>query len=205
MSQIFCFGDSITYGAEDEELSGWVTRLRLKIDKEHHFKDLVYNLGIPGETTDGLVKRFNKEAELRIREDREVENIFIFAYGANDSAFIKSKNSFRVDPDNFKKNLIKIITEAKNFGNKIYIQTVTPIVEESMIYHPNKDKARTNKWIEEYNSKIFELSKEYNIEIIDVNSAFLKQDYKYLFCKDGLHPNNNGHEIIFNITIDKII
>jgi len=204
MTQIFCFGDSITYGADDVVLSGWVTRLRLYLEKDPNFKGLVCNLGIPGETTKGLVSRFETETKVRIREDKEIESIFIFAYGANDSAFVPSKNHFRVNVDTFKENLNKTIIEAKKFSNKIYIQTITPVVEEETVNPINKDKSRTNKWIEEYNSKVLEVAKEQGIEVIDINPAYLKQNYKDLFCKDGLHPNDKGHELIFKTVLEKI-
>lgn len=204
MAQIFCYGDSITYGADDTVLSGWVTRLRLHLENNLNFKGLIYNMGIPGETTKGLVERFTQETKSRIREDKTVENIFIFTYGANDSAFIPSKNIFRVDVNMFKNNLNKTIIEAKKFSNKIYIQTITPVVEEETVNPVNKDKSRKNKWVEEYNNKVLEIAKEQGIEIIDVNLAYLKQNYKDLFCKDGLHPNDKGHELIFKTVISKL-
>jgi lysophospholipase L1-like esterase len=68
-----------------------------------------------------------------------------------------------------------------------------------------KDKSRSNEYIKKYNNKIIEVSKEQNIEVIDVNSAYLKQGYHDLFCEDGLHPNDKGHELIFKTVIEKIV
>jgi acyl-CoA thioesterase I len=115
MAVIYCFGDSITYGAWDIKEGGWVTRLRNYFD-ELQLKDqtkyfLSYNLGIPGETTDGLVKRF--EGELNAREREGEDAIFIFAFGANDSVFLPSKNGFRVSKNRFVSNLETVYDIAK--------------------------------------------------------------------------------------------
>ena len=90
-------GDSITYGAWDIQGSGWASRLRLYLDgvqeKDESKYFLTYNLGIPGENTDGLVGRFESEFKARSRNEDE-ESVFVFAYGANDSVFFKSTNEF---------------------------------------------------------------------------------------------------------------
>jgi lysophospholipase L1-like esterase len=208
MAQIFCFGDSITYGYKDQTLGGWTNRLKLYLENSDNFKGLIYNLGVPGETTDRLIERFTLETISRlneVREERKNDNVFIFAYGANDSAIMPSRSSFRVDVDTFKSNLIKVVIEAKKFGGKIYIQTITPVIEEITISSLVKDKSRSNEYIKKYNNKIIEVSKEQNIEVIDVNSAYLKQGYHDLFCEDGLHPNDKGHELIFKTVIEKIV
>jgi len=202
MAQIFCFGDSITYGAWDVVNSGWAQKLRIYLDKKQEEDSslyfLIYNLGIPGETTDSLVNRFLPETKARIREDRQEENIFIFAYGANDSATILSQNNFSVDVKDFKNNLKNTIDQAKNFGNKIFILNITPVNEELTANPVNKAKSRLNKYIEKYNQNIKEISEDNGIYFVDVNSAFMNNNYKGLFCEDGLHPNEFGHEIMFN-------
>ena len=202
MAQIFCFGDSITYGAWDVANSGWAQKLRMYLDKKQEEDDslyfLTYNLGIPGESTDSLVNRFLPETKARVREEKQEENIFIFAYGANDAAMIPSQNKFRVDAEDFKNNLENVVDQAKKFGNKIFILNITPVNEEFTANPVNKDKSRINKYIEAYNKKIKEMAGNKGIYLVDVNSAFMNNDYKSLFCEDGLHPNESGHEVIFN-------
>ncbi len=202
MAQIFCFGDSITYGAWDVDSSGWAQKLRIYLDKKQEEDDslyfLTYNLGIPGETTEGLVNRFLPEIKARIREEKQEENIFIFAYGANDSAIIPSQNKFRVEVDNFENNLVNTIDQAKKFGNKIFILNIAPVDEELTAHPINKDKSRLNEYVNKYNERIKKIADNKSIYLIDVNSAFMDNDYKRLFCEDGLHPNESGHEILFN-------
>ena len=208
MAQIFCFGDSITYGAWDVANSGWAQKLRIYLDKKQEEDSslyfLTYNLGICGETTDGLANRFLSEVKARIKREKLEENVFIFAYGTNDAAFIPSQNDFYVNLENFKNNLKSTIDQAKNFSNKIFILNIIPVNEELTAHPIDKDKSRLNKYIETYNKSIRETVDDASIYFIDVNSAFMNNNYKNLLCEDGLHPNEIGHEVIFNELI-KII
>lgn len=93
------FGDSITYGEYDGVLGGWTDVLKRYFHSRfinENIEELnVFNLGIGGETTNGLVKRFSTEAAARTSPD---QNLIFFAYGANDVAL---KEGYRmVDPEN---------------------------------------------------------------------------------------------------------
>lgn len=202
MAQIFCFGDSITYGAWDIASSGWAQKLRMYLDKRQKEDSslyfLTYNLGVPGETTNGLMNRFLSETKVRIREDRQEENIFIFAYGANDAAIMLNQNQFCVDAEDFKNNLENVVNQAKKFGNKILIINISPVNEELAANPVNRNKSRLNKYIEAYNKIIKEITDSKGAYLVDVNSAFMDNDYKSLFSEDGLHPNEVGHQIMFN-------
>jgi lysophospholipase L1-like esterase len=99
--------------------------------------------------------------------------------------------------EQFKRNLKDTISQAKNFGSKILILNITPVNEELTANSVNKDKSQLNKYIEMYNKNIREVADDLGIYFVDVNSAFMSNDYKSLFCEDGLHPNESGHETIF--------
>lgn len=197
---VLAFGDSITYGAFDISLGGWVNRLRLFLDgyrmEDPDFYVATYNLGIPGETTEGLLKRFKNEYVSRFNP--EAENYFILAYGANDAAFIPSKNVHRVSVEEFADNLRMIITQIKEMGYPVFALNITPVVEEVAAHPLGLDKSRKNEYISSYNSTIKVLSEELKVPLIDVYSEFQTKDLKGLFVEDGLHPNDLGHEIIFN-------
>lgn len=79
MSKRVCiFGDSITQGYNDFDNGGWADQLKIYFNKEnpdHSF----FNLGISGDNTEDLLKRFKVEVEARNPE------VFIIAIGINDS------------------------------------------------------------------------------------------------------------------------
>ncbi|HNX11103.1 MAG TPA: SGNH/GDSL hydrolase family protein [bacterium] len=201
MAKIFCFGDSITYGAWDMTGGGWATRLRVLLDAQQaadpNLYFLTYNIGVCGETTAGLVSRFLPDVQARLNSAKQEELIFIFAYGTNDACFTPSQNRFRVEIDDFEKNLESVIGQAKKFGGKIFILNISP-VDESQASHPeNKDNSRFNKYVDSYNDRIKALAAREDIQFIDINAAFRGHDYLSLLCEDGLHPNDSGHEVIF--------
>ena len=149
MANILAFGDSITYGAWDAEQSGWTARLRRYLDqrteKDPHFYSLVYNLGISGETTDGLIERFMRETEVRRKNDDE-DIVFIFAYGANDAKMIPSRKKFGSGLDCFARNVETVLGMAKRFSSKIILLNITPVVD-AKTGDRSGDSSRLNEYI----------------------------------------------------------
>ena len=205
MAQLYAFGDSITYGSWDREGSGWANRLRQALDEEHESGKreftLFYNLGIPGETTEHFVQRFVPETEARFRSGERYT--FTFAFGANDACFIPSKNQFKVTVEQYKQNFETILEQAKPLAERIIILNITPVVDELTVAPTGKDKSRLNKYITPYNEVLKDLAADYSLELIDVNAAFMaEENLADLFCEDGLHPNANGHKLIFEVMKD---
>lgn len=198
MAIIYAFGDSITYGAWGVKSSGWATLLRQYLDdlqeKNPDYYCLLYNLGIPGETTVGLLNRFDDETNARGREGEEA--IFIFAFGANDAAFLASDNKFRVSKDEYEGNLSNILEKADKISKKIMLVNILPVVES--MNNGRNGKTRQNKYMQEYNLILEKLSKKFELRLVDVYSVFMKAGHENLFIKeDGLHPNDEGHQLIF--------
>ena len=69
------FGDSITYGEYDGVFGGWVDILKryaLQKYNEGGNELILFNLGIGGETSQGLVKRIQNEMTARNAEDGNI-------------------------------------------------------------------------------------------------------------------------------------
>ncbi len=205
MAQILVFGDSVAWGAWDRE-GGWVQRLRKYVDEktlaapEFCNTDFhqVYNLGISsvsGENSTDLLKRFKVETKPRAFGEDEI--IFVFEIGDNDSMFLKDKNSFAVPPEKFEKNLRKLIEMAKKYSSKI-VFVGTAAVDESRTAPISWDKNMffKNEYIRKYSEIVKSVCKENKIRFIDIYGKFEKMNYKKLL-EDGLHPNSEGHKIIF--------
>lgn len=187
--QIGIWGDSITYGECDSKGLGWVGRIRNSFPVDNYIG--VYNRGISGDTTIGLLKRFEKEAE-SIRP-----NIIIFAIGINDSKFPIGSKENKVPFDDFKKNIQTLIDQAKKYTSNIFLLGLTK-VDESLVNSPSDDNF-TNKQIELYNSFLQNFAENENILWIDMFDVITNED-----LYDGLHPNASGYEKMSRIIIDKI-
>lgn len=200
--QILCFGDSITWGAYDKD-GGWTERLKRSAFEEmesHPNKWIqVYNLGISGDGIDGLIQRFSNETRPRVTEG--VKPTFLFSCGANDATFLVNKNAFRSSLDEFEKKYRKIIAEAKQWSDAIFLLTITPVDEEKL---ESGDKVRKNEFVTRYNEVIKRLAADEHLGLIDVSKAYSLNEYRNLLGDDGLHPNTRGHEVIFSLVKDQI-
>lgn len=198
MSKILVFGSSITWGAFDSEGGGWVERLKLYMWAKGDID--VYNLGISGGKTPGLLERFESETKARIKEDEET--IIVFAIGINDSYFVHSQNSLMVPPDKFKENIQKLIGFAQKFSSKIIFIGPTPVDENKTTPIPwDTDKSYKNENIKKYDEIIKSVCKDKNIYFIEIFDKWIQSDYQTLL-KDGLHPNSKGHQKIFETVKD---
>lgn len=197
MHVIYAFGDSITYGAWDMGSSGWAAQFRLYLDKRRSVPTYYfYPLGIHGETTAGLVKRFETEFEARRRHDDD-SYTFIFAYGANDASWLTDKQQFKESIENYEQNLTGIINRAHSVNGTIYCLDITPVNEEYSAGLVKKNKSCLNRFVDLYNERLEEIVRTNDVSIIRVNQLFKDHGESKLLVADGLHPNEAGHDIIF--------
>lgn len=198
MAQILIFGDSITWGAWDEE-GGWVHRLKKDIDKkiiESNFTyyDSVYNVGISGDNTDDLLARFESEASQRLDEDEET--IIVFAIGVNDSQYVNEGKEHRVAIERFKENLEKLLQQAKKISNKIIFIGLTPVDDSLVDPTPwSEGKSYKNEYVKKFNEVLESFCSQHEQLFVRVLEPFLEKDYKRLLI-DGLHPNSEGHQLL---------
>ena len=193
------FGDSITYGEYDGIFGGWVDILKryaLQKYNEGSSNELIlFNLGIGGETSEGLVKRIPHEMKARNSADG---NIVFIGYGANDLA-VKDGNQM-VNPTQFKANIEIAIQDAKLYSEDIYLVSILPISEKIDSKISTTGKIRTNENILVYNQILKDIATENELSYIDFHSAFL-EDKEILLSKDGVHPNEKGYGMMAEIAI----
>jgi acyl-CoA thioesterase-1 len=84
-----CFiGDSFVSGAFDAECLGWAGRITAEARRRGHDVS-PYNLGIRGETSVQMAKRWRGEAELR--QSPQQEGRLVFEFGVNDARDVNGK------------------------------------------------------------------------------------------------------------------
>jgi len=205
---VFAFGDSITYGARDAVNGGWASQLRIYLDQRSDPNEgpkyYTYNLGISGETTDGLLKRFPREAEARI--DPGEENVILFAYGANDAAWLPKESRFNVALERFRSNLMEAVAQARKLSARILLLNITPVIDR--LTANREYRSRLNEYVVKYNQVLGELAEKEGLILIDINSAFMKARVEGMLSEDGLHPNEKGHQLILKAVksaLEKII
>ncbi|KMQ65205.1 peptidase [Chryseobacterium angstadtii] len=196
------FGDSITYGEYDGVFGGWVDILkRYALQQFHEGSNnelILFNLGIGGETTEGLLKRMPHE--LAARNSAEGNIIFI-GYGANDLA-VKNGNRI-VSPEQFKDNIQKAVLHAKEYSGDIYLVSILPFSEKIDGVEAASGKLRTNADVLQYNQRLKDIAAQNNVHYVDLYAAFV-QDKEILLSADGVHPNEKGYGVMAETAISII-
>jgi lysophospholipase L1-like esterase len=189
--RIIVIGDSSVQGRVDPEGGGWVGRLR----KWHESKarhNVIYNLGIGGETTRDLLKRL--EFECRSRKP----DLIIFSLGINDSRRIGSRTSPNdVPKKEFQFNLKKLINAAQKMAQVIFVSNYPIDDSRTMPIPLDDDKYYLLEDAKGYTEIIKKTVLSQKIPYLDIWSQWIKKNYKELLYKDGLHANSKGHQSIF--------
>ncbi len=181
---ICVFGDSITNGYNDFENLGWCELLK---NKYLSFENNIFNLGISGDNTEDLLKRFKVECEAR--EPTKI----IFAIGINDSQYVLNKNNSRVDLIDFEFNLNRLILQSKCFTGDIIFVGLTKVDEKKVMPIPwNETKFYENEIIQKYDKVIEKVATENSLKYIPMFDLLNEGD-----LDDGLHPNTKGHKKMF--------
>ena len=190
------FGDSIVWGAWDKELLGWCNRLSKYCMMIYEDDCTVYNLGIPSDTTTGLLKRMENECNVRNPQT------IIVSIGINDAIYLNREKYILTDSETFMKNVQNIIDICKSYTNNILFVGLTKVNED--FTNPiswDNNQSYFNKNIEKYNKIIKEICIENNVEFLDIFNLLDEENINI----DGIHPNERGHEIIFNNIKRKMI
>lgn len=187
---ICIFGDSISWGASDFEKGGYVERLK-SYCLENYDEVAIYNLGISGNTTSDLLKRFKNEATTR------KPDLVIFAIGINDARYEKSKDEILINIKLFRKNIIKLIKITKKISSKVIFIGLTRVLEEKTM--PIENVYYENNIINQFDDVLKNICIQNNIDYIEMKNVLDKDDYD-----DGLHPNTKGHEKIFNVVLENL-
>jgi lysophospholipase L1-like esterase len=209
MTQILVFGDSIAFGAWDEK-GGWVERLREFLTERtadnpnsHYF---IQNFSLSGDTSEWLLERFGSEGQNRLETEREKneEIMLIFAIGMNDTKFIHSRSATLTSTDQYKTNIEKLIKLAKKHvvASKILFVGLTPVDEESLErFTKPLGHSFKNDFIEDFEKTLKGVCEAAGVHFIDVFHKLNGDGYEKLL-QDGLHPNSDGHQRIFEIVRD---
>jgi lysophospholipase L1-like esterase len=201
MNRIYVFGDSITYGAWDSQ-GGWCDRIKrklhaLKIDRPE-IKLQMFNLGIGGETSRALVKRFANELQTRHRP--EWPAVVVLATGANDTRYTTTEQEPAVPEAEFRANLTKLIDLAREYTAQILLVGLAPVQNDPQ---PFKDTLFSNALLQKYDDSLTEITREQTLPKVELFAAFQAADTN-LHSSDGVHPSDLGHEVIERLVWEKL-
>ncbi|MFT4250363.1 MAG: SGNH/GDSL hydrolase family protein [Candidatus Woesearchaeota archaeon] len=175
MQGILVFGDSIAFGRGNNSQRGWSGRLREYFESLDEY-NAVYTLAIPGETSTGLLKRIEIEAQARTKVLREEDTYtIIITIGINDAKLLGSKNIPQTRPETFRKNIQEIIRIAKKYAEQIVVLGLTPVDEK--LTNPYEGTWFSNQRIQEYNEVLKEISVQEQTSFLDLFAQLKKKSF----------------------------
>jgi lysophospholipase L1-like esterase len=201
--RVLVFGDSITQGYWAVE-HGWVDRLRMHYDARQvenmteRDEPSIFNLGISADNSNSILQRIEFEVKARTRGHHPRKPVIVVQIGVNDSCNEPSEPHIKLE--DYKNNLKAIVDIVKPLSSKIVFVGLSACDESKTTpalwgeyYYRNKD-------IKAYETAMSETADACGIDFIPIFDAFkLKLDDGGNFLPDGIHPNDEGHELIYQI------
>jgi len=202
MASVLCFGDSITQGSVDLD-GGWTQRLRRRLDTQFSFPlgevsfpaHAVFNLGISGDTSQGLLARL--EGELAPRQLGEAV-IVVVAIGINETAFDLRSGRPEHDLERFAATMAELVAAARRHTDRVVLVGLLPCDEARMQPAPWSEDGATgygNDRIGAFNAAVRRAAEAAGVMLVDCFDELLAGDHAALL-HDGLHPNGDGHQLL---------
>lgn len=158
---------------------------------------------------------------------KEKPDVVLIEYGGNDCDYHwseiasnpEAEHSPKTDFPAFERMLVDMIHFLKNQGITPILMSLPPLNADNYFkwVSGNNPDSEVNImkflgsvtkiywWQERYNSAIIKVAESTKTKIIDVRGAFLQQpDYTKFICRDGIHPNREGHRIIYDKVLEFI-
>ena len=181
--KLVCIGDSLTAGYGVEESKRWSNLLSNELSIE------VINSGISGDTTAGMLARFN---EMVVQHK---PSHVIITGGTNDASMNLPENLII-------SNILSMTRYGKFHGINSIIGIPTP-------FYNTRNITEDNIFISNENLEIRIKSFQKNLKKFALNDNQYKIDFSLnmepvYFLDDGLHPNEKGHENMMKIAKQKL-
>lgn len=214
---VYIFGDSIMRGVVLDEKEN-----RYRTISENNFTSVgkkfslvLKNMSRFGSTLPKGIKIIDKALDNKMKCDYA-----LVEFGGNDCFYDWEKVARAPEgehlpyttPDQFRKLYFETINKLKNAGIIPVLMTLPPIDSDLYVDWVSKcendktniikwlgDKHMMYRWHEFYSDIVAKIAAETKTLCADIRSEFLKRhDFKMLLCRDGIHPNEQGHTVIKN-------
>ncbi len=200
MPQILIFGDSPAHGSLDPA-GGWVAHLNYyceqKAQENQNYYCPVYNLGISGNTSADLLKRFERETKARISEEKET--FFLFQDGGNDTMYLKKEKKNRLSLGPFGKKVRALLAAARKWPGQIAWLEIKPVDEKRLNPIPwYPAGSYLNREVIKYNEALRQQCQQAGVPLIDLMTD-LPPDFPQKYTVDGVHPDTEGYKMVWKI------
>ncbi len=187
MEARICFvGDSFVNGTGDTECLGWAGRV-CQIANSKGNRITFYNLGVRGDTSADIKKRWKKEVDPRLSGHK---GLMVFSFGVNDT--VVANGGVRVPPEESAKNCKAILTAAK----KKY-----PVI---MVGPPAVADAAHNQRIAALSAAYAKVAAKAGVPYLDIYTPLSASALwmEEVASHDGAHPDGGGYTLISALVLE---
>lgn len=204
MKNILIFGASIVHGVGGEN-GGWADKIKFSFHREMYGASGttgdhcdIYELGVPGGTLPDLLARLDAELQARIGTARPEEVCILFSAGTNDSKLHRDSSHHLYAPDDFAASIHAFIHLAKEYSTNILGVGVTPVDEGKLNAGGAGEQPYifTNDRIQTFEEAFQRTCDEEGVQFVPLFGNVPDDWQQAYLYKDGLHPNDRGHEWI---------
>lgn len=180
MTKLYCLGDSLTFGPGVPNSRKWTT---LAQSDDLH----ITNLGVPGDTTSGMLARLQS-----LLQSPQRPTVLVMG-GSNDIFFSGSDTAARG-------NLAAMVHLLSAAGFQPVVGIPLPVAVEDAPQKWDKlaDFAQSATLLEKYCGWLRVFCETFGIPVVDFWQDYVNQNgavRRELFL-DGLHPNTEGHALM---------
>ncbi|MEP3329782.1 GDSL-type esterase/lipase family protein [Sedimentitalea sp.] len=194
-AQRICFiGDSLVQGVGDDRALGWPGRL-VRLARDHGHDVTGYNLGIRGETSRDIARRWRSESDCRL--DGNVPGALVFSFGCNDMS--EDGGCLRVTVEDSLSIAREMMEEAASWLPTLWLGLL-PINDGKMPFSafPGRERVFSS-------SRNRALSEAYGLVADAIGVPYLDlfsqatQDEGWrvaISASDGVHPLSPGYDFV---------
>jgi len=198
--RLLLLGDSITKGVRPgvlaKETFGGLLQTEFARKK---WEVSIVNTGVGGERTDQALKRVD-QVIAKHRPD-----LVTIMYGTNDSYVDQGKSASRLNLDQYRANLSKLIDRLENQGAGVVLMTSPRWADGS---RPNGLGEEPNLRLEPYVEVVRAVARERGLPLVDHYAAWTKAKREGVslmeWTTDGCHPNPKGHRVLADLILPKV-
>ena len=192
MKKIVCHGDSLTEAADIDQKDRWPALIEDRLNVH------VINSGIGGDTSGGLLARFNTDVV------RHNPDFAIIMAGTNDLWWDLDTNIIQA-------NIFAMVCQAQYHKIEPIVGLPLPLDMKAVMTQdflaPVGGYERCLRKLTELNRALVTSAKASDIRFLDFSRSFLDTEGSVLteyYLEDGLHPNKKGHRRIAETAVEQL-
>eukprot|EP00250_Pteridium_aquilinum_P005207 c15339_g1_i1 orf=582-1289(-) len=144
------------------------------------------------------------------QDSQEPPLLVTIFFGANDAAVLNGGSSRQHVPlQEYKNNLLKIISHIKASGNATRVVLITPPpvhvegIRETYGLHPDDPPTRNYEVTGTYAKACIEAANESGVPVLDLWSSMqLNVGWRTIYLSDGLHLSMDGNKFLFEMLLE---